>query len=156
VIVLSSRDDPQSGTATLAQAAAAAWDLPALAAAYRRLLSRFGAVIDRFRQGDTALLDAGQCFVVRSLLIHAYRRAMLRDPQLPSALLPLDWPGRRRLRTDPRFLPAHAAARRAPPGGDDRRPVAAGIGGILRALRGTALTDAQSKRPGMPGPPPRG
>jgi len=93
VIVLSSRDDPQSGTATLAQAAAAAWDLPALAAAYRRLLSRFGAVIDRFRQGDTALLDAGQCFVVRSLLIHAYRRVLLRDPQLPASLLPPDWPG---------------------------------------------------------------
>ena len=30
---------------------------------------------------------------MRTLLIHAYRRALLRDPQLPPALLPLDWPG---------------------------------------------------------------
>jgi phenylacetic acid degradation operon negative regulatory protein len=30
---------------------------------------------------------------VRTLLIHAFRRVLLRDPQLPPALLPLDWPG---------------------------------------------------------------
>jgi phenylacetic acid degradation operon negative regulatory protein len=30
---------------------------------------------------------------VRTLLIHAYRRVLLRDPLLPPALLPLDWPG---------------------------------------------------------------
>ena len=27
------------------------------------------------------------------MLIHAYRRVLLRDPLLPAALLPLDWPG---------------------------------------------------------------
>ena len=37
--------------------------------------------------------DPQQCFVVRTLLIHAYRRVLLRDPLLPAALLPLDWPG---------------------------------------------------------------
>ena len=30
---------------------------------------------------------------MRTLLIHAYRRVLLRDPLLPPALLPLDWPG---------------------------------------------------------------
>ena len=30
---------------------------------------------------------------MRTLLIHEYRRVLLRDPQLPAALLPLDWPG---------------------------------------------------------------
>ena len=30
---------------------------------------------------------------MRTLLIHAYRRVLLRDPLLPAALLPLDWPG---------------------------------------------------------------
>jgi phenylacetic acid degradation operon negative regulatory protein len=32
-------------------------------------------------------------FVVRTLLIHEYRRVMLRDPQLPAELLPHGWPG---------------------------------------------------------------
>ena len=30
---------------------------------------------------------------MRTLLIHAFRRVLLRDPLLPPALLPLDWPG---------------------------------------------------------------
>ena len=68
-----------------------AWDLRTLAADYRRFLQRFGAVIERFRaEGEH---DPAQCFVVRTMLIHAYRRVLLRDPLLPAALLPLDWPG---------------------------------------------------------------
>jgi len=50
-------------------------------------------VIERFREQDESAHDPEQCFVVRTLLIHAYRRVLLRDPQLPAALLPLDWPG---------------------------------------------------------------
>ena len=34
-----------------------------------------------------------QAFVVRTLLIHAYRRVQLHDPQLPVELLPTPWPG---------------------------------------------------------------
>jgi phenylacetic acid degradation operon negative regulatory protein len=33
-------------------------------------------------------------FTARILLIHHYRRVVLRDPLLPGALLPADWPGR--------------------------------------------------------------
>jgi phenylacetic acid degradation operon negative regulatory protein len=75
----------------LAQAVPEAWDLRSLASGYRRFLARFGAVIEHFREGDAH--DPWQCFAVRTLLIHAYRRVLLRDPLLPPALLPLDWPG---------------------------------------------------------------
>ncbi len=80
-----------AGQRPLAAAADRAWDLDDLAAHYRRYLQRFGAVIERFRTDDAH--DPEQCFVVRTLLIHAYRRVLLRDPLLPAALLPLDWPG---------------------------------------------------------------
>ncbi len=40
-----------------------------------------------------ALTDA-DAFTARVLLIHHYRRVVLRDPLLPAALLPRDWPGR--------------------------------------------------------------
>ena len=33
-------------------------------------------------------------FTARILLIHHYRRVVLRDPLLPSVLLPADWPAR--------------------------------------------------------------
>ncbi|MEO8675109.1 MAG: phenylacetic acid degradation operon negative regulatory protein PaaX [Casimicrobiaceae bacterium] len=88
VIVLRARDD-----AALRAAVPRAWDLTRIAADYRKFLRRFGAVIERFRRASPDDYDPQQCFVVRTLLIHEYRRVLLRDPRLPAALLPLDWPG---------------------------------------------------------------
>ena len=34
------------------------------------------------------------CFLARLLLIHEYRKLLLRDPQLPDELLPADWEGK--------------------------------------------------------------
>jgi len=80
-----------AGQTPLATATGSAWDLASLATDYRRFLQHFGTVIERFRRnGDH---DPAQCFVVRTLLVHAYRRVLLRDPLLPAALLPMDWPG---------------------------------------------------------------
>jgi phenylacetic acid degradation operon negative regulatory protein len=92
-IVLHAHDVADSGAQTLAARVAAVWDLASLARSYRQFLARFGRVIDRFRMRDIEASDPGQCFVVRTLLIHAYRRVLLRDPRLPPAVLPLDWPG---------------------------------------------------------------
>jgi phenylacetic acid degradation operon negative regulatory protein len=77
----------------LAAHVAATWDLAVLAAEYRRFLARFGTVIGRFRARTPDAQPPQQAFVVRTLLIHAYRRVLLRDPQLPRALLPAKWPG---------------------------------------------------------------
>ena len=85
------RDVP--GRRPLASSVDTAWELINVAADYRSFLQRFGAVIDRFRTTDEHGHDPQQCFMVRTLLIHAYRRVLLRDPLLPAALLPLDWPG---------------------------------------------------------------
>lgn len=88
-VVLRATDLPDA--APLANVTTRAWDLDALAGDYRRFLHRFGSVIERF--AADAAQDPAQCFMVRTLLIHAYRRVLLRDPLLPAALLPLDWPG---------------------------------------------------------------
>lgn len=65
------------------------WDLKSLDAGYRRFLHRFSRVVELFR--DDPLPDPGQCFAVRTLLIHEYRRVTLHDPQLPPAMLPVRW-----------------------------------------------------------------
>ena len=93
IVVVRARDDATPGGRTLAAVAPHAWDLAGLAADYRRFLLRFGSVIDRFRVAGESAHDPAQALVVRTLLIHAYRRVLLRDPQLPATLLPLDWPG---------------------------------------------------------------
>ena len=69
----------------------ACWDLDRLAADYEDFL-------EVFRPLWQALSGNGQhdpetCFVVRTLLMHGYRRALLRDPMLPDELLPAHWPG---------------------------------------------------------------
>jgi phenylacetic acid degradation operon negative regulatory protein len=93
LLTLRAREHDAIGGHSLAAAALRAWPLGDLARDYRSFLKSFGAVIERFRGAPTPEHDPEQCFVVRTLLIHDYRRLLLRDPQLPTALLPLDWPG---------------------------------------------------------------
>jgi phenylacetic acid degradation operon negative regulatory protein len=69
--------------------AAAIWPLDDLAARYRLFLDHFAGLAPAAASA-LAPLDA---LVVRILLIHEYRRVILRDPLLPRALLPDDWPG---------------------------------------------------------------
>jgi phenylacetic acid degradation operon negative regulatory protein len=66
--------------------------LVSLDAGYRRFIGRFRRVVELFR--DDPLPNPGQCFVVRTLLIHEYRRVTLHDPQLPPAMLPARWHAR--------------------------------------------------------------
>ena len=89
VVVLSARDAPHLG-ASLQAFRGGCWNLAEIAAEYRRFLARFEAVIPHFRRDGG--VDPERCFVVRSLLIHAFRRVTLHDPQLPAALLPQRWP----------------------------------------------------------------
>ncbi len=88
-LVAKAQDLP--GAPSLAEIVDQAWNLAEVAVGYRKFLRRFGAVIEHFR--PDASFDPQQCFVVRTLLLHAYRRVLLRDPLLPVALTSLDWPG---------------------------------------------------------------
>ncbi len=67
------------------------WDLSELAGRYVRFLKSFEPVAALAR-GPGALVP-GDAFLVRTLLIHEYRKIHLRDPLLPPSLLPVDWPG---------------------------------------------------------------
>jgi phenylacetic acid degradation operon negative regulatory protein len=77
--------------AALRELAARAWPLEATAQAYRRFIATFAPLADAL--ADDAAVDDLEALVARVLLIHEYRRIVLRDPILPSEVLPLDWPG---------------------------------------------------------------
>jgi phenylacetic acid degradation operon negative regulatory protein len=67
------------------------WPLERTVAAYAKFIKSFEPL--RAWSGRNALSEA-DAFTARILLIHHYRRVVLRDPLLPAALLPRDWPGR--------------------------------------------------------------
>jgi phenylacetic acid degradation operon negative regulatory protein len=79
----------QAGAATRA-VAATAWKLVSLADAYRGFVDQFGPLVEAL---DGAPLAEADALVARTLLIHQFRRSVLRDPDLPAALLLPDWPG---------------------------------------------------------------
>jgi phenylacetic acid degradation operon negative regulatory protein len=68
------------------------WPLQRTADAYLKFMKMFSPLRDWIRRGEP--LGDIDAFVARILLIHYYRRVVLRDPLLPLELLPQDWPGR--------------------------------------------------------------
>jgi phenylacetic acid degradation operon negative regulatory protein len=103
--------------------AAAAWKLGPLADAYRGFIARF-APLDR-ALGRSDGIDDDDALTARILLIHEFRRIVLRDPGLPAALLPADWPGaaarqlagrlyRKLAAESERYLDAHAQDEKGP------------------------------------------
>lgn len=67
------------------------WDMKRLAADYAAFLDAFRPLWRALSTADA--LDPETCLVVRTLLMHAYRRVLLRDPMLPDELLEANWPG---------------------------------------------------------------
>lgn len=97
--------------------AARAWPLDETGAAYQRFVRAFSPLREALAgEADLSDLDA---LVARVLLIHEYRRIVLRDPILPAEILPEPWPGhaaravcaevyRRLLEPSERWLDANA------------------------------------------------
>lgn len=66
------------------------WNLAEVAERYRAFIARFRKLGTML--GRAALLPQ-QAFLIQTLMIHAFRRATLHDPRLPTVMLPADWPG---------------------------------------------------------------
>jgi phenylacetic acid degradation operon negative regulatory protein len=84
-------DADLAAPATAGTLIAKGWDLQALAQRYRAFAGRFERVLAALREPP----DPETGFVLRTLLIHEYRRLHLRDPLLPERSLPPEWPGTR-------------------------------------------------------------
>ncbi|MDB5961809.1 MAG: paaX [Massilia sp.] len=67
------------------------WDLSDVSAGYEQFIAQFSPLLELAPES----IAPEQAFVIRTLLIHAYRRVQLHDPMLPVELLPDPWPGAR-------------------------------------------------------------
>ncbi len=65
-----------------------AFKLTEVALAWQQFVARFEPMLSELEE-----LSPAEAFFVRTLLIHEYRRVLLRDPHLPQTLLPANWPG---------------------------------------------------------------
>ena len=88
VVVLSAQSLEGYAERPLATVMQDTFRLAAVGQAWNEFIKRFDPV-----QQDAASLAPVSAFFTRTLLIHEYRKVQLRDPQLPEALLPADWPG---------------------------------------------------------------
>lgn len=69
----------------------ALWPAAEIAAAYSAFIEAFGPLSEVLASG--AALGPRDAMAARTLLIHDWRRIVLRDPGLPAALMPDQWPG---------------------------------------------------------------
>ncbi|MFC5585567.1 PaaX family transcriptional regulator C-terminal domain-containing protein [Nitratireductor kimnyeongensis] len=67
------------------------WPSDEIAGAYRELVAEYAPLAEGLT--DTPFPNPVDAMAARTLLIHDWRRIVLRDPGLPMALLPKDWPG---------------------------------------------------------------
>ncbi|MCW5708409.1 phenylacetic acid degradation operon negative regulatory protein PaaX [Shinella sp.] len=85
------RGEVVSGERDLGAFASDHWNLALHAEAYHGFLRRFGRLADLL--GGGMRLGAAESLVARLVLVHQFRLVVLRDPRLPQAALPADWPG---------------------------------------------------------------
>lgn len=91
LFVCSARALPGVSTRPLPELIEDGWDLTEVVGGYHRFIEQFSP-LQALLQRDAELAPE-QAFVIRTLLIHAYRRVQLHDPMLPIELLPEPWLG---------------------------------------------------------------
>ena len=67
------------------------WDLSDVTGRYERFCEQFRPLLALLEGGS--VLEPEQAYMLRTLLVHAYRRVQLHDPMLPVELLPSPWLG---------------------------------------------------------------
>nr|WP_315258130.1 phenylacetic acid degradation operon negative regulatory protein PaaX [uncultured Duganella sp.] len=94
LFVVQGKSMRQVSARPLSDLVAEGWDVAAVADGYNKFIAQFAPLQAALRDAACAQpLTPEKAFVVRTLLIHAYRRVLLHDPQLPVELLPTPWPG---------------------------------------------------------------
>ncbi|NIB40909.1 phenylacetic acid degradation operon negative regulatory protein PaaX [Pseudomaricurvus alkylphenolicus] len=92
VVVMNAHTEEVASQKVLRELSQSCWNLNELEERYNAFLERYRPVLKAVSKSKQ--LEPDQCFQLRTLLIHDYRRILLKDTDLPDALLPSDWAGR--------------------------------------------------------------
>lgn len=91
VIVMQTESISEKSPQALYKQVNESWNLDSLANRYHDFISTFNPLYQAIKQNMN--LTDQECHLARTLLIHEYRKIVLKDPQLPDPLLPNDWEG---------------------------------------------------------------
>ena len=69
------------------------WQLTEQNQMYENFISTFRPLLPLLKEASTDELTPARCFAIQLLVIHLYRRVILKDPLLPEELLPAHWAG---------------------------------------------------------------
>lgn len=92
VVVMNAHTEDAASQVALRGLARECWEIDKLEARYQEFLATFRPVLHAISRARE--LSDEQCFQVRTLAIHEYRRILLKDTDLPDELLPGDWAGK--------------------------------------------------------------
>lgn len=93
VVLVTTEPQQRQADTSLLELVRQGWSLEALEAGYLSFVERFRPLWQEIESRD--VLSPESAFLARTLLIHEYRKLALRDPALPSTLLPKSWSGNR-------------------------------------------------------------
>ena len=91
VVVMNGRTPDESQDDAMRDLVRKSWNLAEIDERYEQFLTHFDPVLESVRKNDN--LSPQNAFQVRTLLIQEYRKILLRDPLLPSEMLPVEWHG---------------------------------------------------------------
>ncbi|MBN7797367.1 phenylacetic acid degradation operon negative regulatory protein PaaX [Parahaliea mediterranea] len=92
VVVMNAHTEDAASQVALQELARDCWQIDELEARYNAFLATFRPVLAALKRARTPAPE--QCFQVRTLAIHEYRRILLKDTDLPDELLPGNWAGK--------------------------------------------------------------
>lgn len=95
VIVFSATTSEVNSQSALKKLVKDKWNLAELQEMYTDFLDYYRPVSKNLNNAKQSpdKLSPDKCFLLRTLMIHDYRRILLRDPDFPDAMLPTNWIG---------------------------------------------------------------
>ena len=94
VVVMRADSSDQTHGLDAREMARQCFNLETLEQEYGKFIGHYEPLVTAIEKGaETSGLGPPHCFALRILLIHHYRRILLRDPDLPAPLLPDQWVG---------------------------------------------------------------
>lgn len=91
VVIFSSETLDDASAKVLKKLVHDKWGIEQLEQEYQQFLVDYTPVLNEVMSDK--VLSQSQCFLLRTLLIHEYRRILLKDHELPQDMLPASWAG---------------------------------------------------------------